>query len=120
VLLKGGHGCDQVVTDILVAADGLVEAFHHPRISTPNSHGTGCTLSAAITANIAVAKHAQGSAEVDSRMLRTATSDALGYLARALAAAANWSISLDPVGAHGPVNHQVDIAPANNTGEPRP
>ena len=49
VLIKGGHDVGDDATDILVSAAG-VERFVRPRIATPHSHGTGCTLSAAITA----------------------------------------------------------------------
>jgi hydroxymethylpyrimidine/phosphomethylpyrimidine kinase len=51
VLLKGGHRAEDA-TDILFDGQG----FHHlntPRIATQNTHGTGCTLSAAIAANLA-------------------------------------------------------------------
>lgn len=51
VLLKGGHRDDDA-TDILF--DGQI--FQHlvsPRIATANTHGTGCTLSSAIAANVA-------------------------------------------------------------------
>jgi hydroxymethylpyrimidine/phosphomethylpyrimidine kinase len=52
VLLKGGHleSGDRVV-DILY--DGDVRAFRGQRLETTSTHGTGCTLSAAITAQLA-------------------------------------------------------------------
>ena len=51
VLLKGGHAlCD---ADDLLCADGKLTWFHGERIDTPNTHGTGCTLSSAIAANLA-------------------------------------------------------------------
>lgn len=49
VLIKGGHDGGDDAIDILVSAAG-VERLVRPRIATPNSHGTGCTLSAAIAA----------------------------------------------------------------------
>lgn len=52
VLLKGGHGTDRTADDIL-ATSGSTIVLSRPRIQTANSlgvHGTGCTLSAAITA----------------------------------------------------------------------
>ncbi|TAM58548.1 bifunctional hydroxymethylpyrimidine kinase/phosphomethylpyrimidine kinase [bacterium] len=115
VLLKGGHAASGAVTDVLVTATGLRELFHHPRVHTPNTHGTGCTLSAAITAEIAVARHAQPGAVVDDATLQRAVGEALNYLARAIASAAAWRISLDSAGAHGPVDHQVDIVRAEST-----
>lgn len=53
VLLKGGHGSGETVTDVLAHAGGIVP-LEAPRIRTPNTHGTGCTLSAAITAMLAM------------------------------------------------------------------
>ena len=51
VLLKGGHAlCD---ADDLLCADGKLTWFHGERIDNPNTHGTGCTLSSAIAANLA-------------------------------------------------------------------
>ena len=52
VLLKGGHGSGKMATDILAHAGGIVP-LEAPRIETPNTHGTGCTLSAAIAALLA-------------------------------------------------------------------
>jgi hydroxymethylpyrimidine/phosphomethylpyrimidine kinase len=52
VLLKGGHGTGDTAVDILVDAAG-VQRFARPRVDTPHSHGTGCSLSAAIAALLA-------------------------------------------------------------------
>lgn len=52
ILLKGGHLNAVSCTDMLVVGDDLHE-FTAPRIDLPGSHGTGCTLSAAITARLA-------------------------------------------------------------------
>lgn len=49
VLVKGGHGTDALAVDVLVGSDG-VEMIEGPRLATRNTHGTGCTLSAAIAA----------------------------------------------------------------------
>ncbi|MGH7518720.1 MAG: bifunctional hydroxymethylpyrimidine kinase/phosphomethylpyrimidine kinase [Gemmatimonadales bacterium] len=88
-LVKGGHLETEVLTDVLVWAGG-VRLFRHPRVHTTSTHGTGCTLSAAITAGLAL-----------GRELETAVGDALDYLARAIAAA-------PPLGqGHGPLNHAV-------------
>jgi len=51
VLVKGGH-LAQGATDILLAG-GEWHEFPAERIDTPHTHGTGCTLSAAITAELA-------------------------------------------------------------------
>ena len=52
VLLKGGHS-DTDADDLLVEADGTETWFAGRRIANPNTHGTGCTLSSAIAANLA-------------------------------------------------------------------
>jgi len=53
VLVKGGHSENPAeVVDVLYA-DGIVEKFTKDRIESQNTHGTGCTLSAAIAANTA-------------------------------------------------------------------
>ncbi|HWA59052.1 MAG TPA: bifunctional hydroxymethylpyrimidine kinase/phosphomethylpyrimidine kinase [Gemmatimonadales bacterium] len=88
-LVKGGHLPGDLMTDVLVTRDD-VRRFTHARIQTTSTHGTGCTLSAAITAGLA-----QG------RILEDAVTDGLDYLQRAIAAAPG-------IGAgHGPVNHMV-------------
>jgi len=114
VLLKGGHGASQEVVDVLATSDGRTDEFTHPRVSTANTHGTGCTLSAAIVANVATRKCAAGRQHTDPEMLHGAVADALDYLSRALVSAANWRVSLDPTGACGPVDHTVDVASAQS------
>lgn len=109
VLLKGGHAPDGDVFDVLLTSDAQVTRFTHSRVNTANTHGTGCTLSAAITAEVARAKRERGLSEVPGDILGEAVSSGLDYLARALESAASWQVALDPVGAHGPVDHQVDI-----------
>lgn len=52
VLLKGGHLEGPQATDYLVV-QGHIEALSFPRLETRHLHGTGCTLSAAITARLA-------------------------------------------------------------------
>ncbi|MFC6872236.1 bifunctional hydroxymethylpyrimidine kinase/phosphomethylpyrimidine kinase [Halobellus marinus] len=51
-LVTGGHGGGDTVRDVLVTDSGVRE-FAHPRIDTAATHGSGCSLSAAITANLA-------------------------------------------------------------------
>src|SRR6266480_750535 len=57
VLVKGGHlaggEADEIAIDVLCTAGGNVREFTAPRIRTQQTHGTGCTYSAAITANLA-------------------------------------------------------------------
>jgi hydroxymethylpyrimidine/phosphomethylpyrimidine kinase len=52
VLVKGGHGTGEEAVDVL-AHGSDVEILRGPRIDTPHTHGTGCTLSAAIAALLA-------------------------------------------------------------------
>ena len=89
VLVKGGHLAGESLVDVLVTARG-VRHFVHPRIPTTSTHGTGCTLSAAVTAGLAL-----------GRDLEVAVTDALEYVQRALAAAPGLG------GGHGPLNHNV-------------
>lgn len=49
VLMKGGHGVGDEAVDLLVTASGEVR-LALPRLATRNTHGTGCTLAAAIAA----------------------------------------------------------------------
>ena len=51
-LLKGGHLQGEAV-DLLVTPDGAMTEFTAPRVPGVSTHGTGCTLSAAITAGLA-------------------------------------------------------------------
>jgi hydroxymethylpyrimidine/phosphomethylpyrimidine kinase len=88
-LMKGGHlGGDQLV-DILVTREASVR-FERPRIATTSTHGTGCTLSAAITAGLAF-----------GRPLEQAVAEGLDFVARAIAAAPGYGAG------HGPLNHFV-------------
>lgn len=106
VLVKGGHGDGDEVLDVLALNDGTdvtLTEYRHQRISTPNTHGTGCTLSAAITA-LAARQVLEGTLDVPE-----VVGTALDYLARALESGKDWALSLDPNGAHGPVDHMVTI-----------
>ncbi len=51
VLLKGGHSVND--SNDLLYANGVSKWFYGKRIENPNTHGTGCTLSSAISANLA-------------------------------------------------------------------
>ncbi len=53
VLAKGGHFTGDAATDLLAFPDGRQIPFSAPRSENPNTHGTGCTLSSAIAANLA-------------------------------------------------------------------
>lgn len=88
-LVKGGHLEGDTMTDVLVTPAGL-RHFTRPRLATSSTHGTGCTLSAAITAGLAL-----------GRPLQAAVADALDYLYRALQSAPGLG------GGHGPLNHRA-------------
>lgn len=52
-LVKGGHLEGTSVRDVLVSLRGL-EVMERPRLNTPHTHGTGCTLASAIAARVAL------------------------------------------------------------------
>ncbi|RYF18365.1 MAG: bifunctional hydroxymethylpyrimidine kinase/phosphomethylpyrimidine kinase [Comamonadaceae bacterium] len=54
VLLKGGHLEGDTVSDLLLAQDQAPLWMRAPRIASPNTHGTGCTLSSAIASHLAL------------------------------------------------------------------
>jgi hydroxymethylpyrimidine/phosphomethylpyrimidine kinase len=84
-LVKGGHLDSDILVDVLVTADG-VERFTRPRQQTRATHGTGCTLSAAITASLALGYD-----------LDRAIPDALTYLQAAIRAAPGLGKGNGPV-----------------------
>lgn len=93
VLLKGGHGSGSEITDIL-CVNGEITVISHPRIATKNTHGTGCTLSSAIAAHLAL-----------GAPLRQAVSAGIEFLCNALAAGASHAIGAG----HGPVDHMFSL-----------
>lgn len=89
VLIKGGHGSGAESVDLLVTPEGVAR-FAARRIATENTHGSGCTLSAAIAAELA-----KGAALAD------AVGAAKEFISRAIAAADRLAIG----SGHGPVHH---------------
>src|SRR6478672_10174932 len=81
------------LTDVLVTPDGI-RHFSHARLDTTSTHGTGCTLSAAVTAGLAL-----------GRPLETAVADALDFVHRAMEAAPGLGAG------HGPLDHTVTAPP---------
>ncbi len=53
VVVKGGHGASAEAVDIFMERGGATLRLALPRIATPNTHGTGCTFSAAVAAYLA-------------------------------------------------------------------
>jgi hydroxymethylpyrimidine/phosphomethylpyrimidine kinase len=52
VLIKGGHGGSDTVTDLLFVPEAAPRAYIAKRIETRHTHGTGCTLSTAIACGL--------------------------------------------------------------------
>lgn len=52
VLIKGGHGKGDLLTDTLVETDGTITSWIEGRIKTNDTHGTGCTLATAIATEL--------------------------------------------------------------------
>jgi hydroxymethylpyrimidine/phosphomethylpyrimidine kinase len=91
VLIKGGHLAVSESSDCLYnRVSQEIIWLKAPRIMTPNTHGTGCTLSAAITALLA-----------KGISLNQAVEQAKAYLSAALKAGADYSLGQG----HGPVHH---------------
>ena len=88
-LIKGGHGNDAVVTDLLAEQSGFT-VFENPRLDSKNTHGTGCTLASSIATGLG-----QGLA------LAAAVERGLGYVRRAIETA-NSSLG---TGRNRPLNH---------------
>ncbi|PVE23593.1 bifunctional hydroxymethylpyrimidine kinase/phosphomethylpyrimidine kinase [Microvirga sp. KLBC 81] len=89
VLVKGGHGTGPESIDILVDVHGM-QRFAAPRINTRNTHGTGCTLSSAITAGLA-----------RGLPLHEAVTAGKSFISAALGASDQLRIGRG----HGPVHH---------------
>lgn len=87
VIVKGGHAPLDPVVDVLVDQDG-VTSFSAPRVETDQTHGTGCTFSAAIVAGLAT-----------GLSLQAAVHQARTYLSRVLVAAPGLGHG------HGPLQH---------------
>lgn len=96
VLLKGGHMTGDEAIDVLVGRTTPDAALKlaAPRIATRNTHGTGCTLAAAITAYLALGED-----------LPNAVGSAKRYLSSALAAGRAFTIGHG----RGPVDHMHQI-----------
>ncbi len=91
VLLKGGHSVNDA--NDLLYADGEAVWFEGKRIDNPNTHGTGCTLSSAVAANLA-----------KGFTLNESVKRAKAYISDAL------SDMLDLGEGSGPMNHAFDLS----------
>lgn len=88
VLVKGGHLPGESVVDLLRTADGAEHRFESPRLSTTNTHGTGCTLASAVAAGVA-----------EGFTLADAVRRAHDYVHAAIASAPGYGSG------HGPLDH---------------
>jgi hydroxymethylpyrimidine/phosphomethylpyrimidine kinase len=89
VLIKGGHAGGVESVDLLVDAEGPAR-FAAPRLTTKNTHGTGCTLASAIAAGLA-----------KGLSLHAAAREAKDYVSAAIAAADRLNVG----SGHGPLHH---------------
>ncbi|MFD1426086.1 hydroxymethylpyrimidine/phosphomethylpyrimidine kinase [Kroppenstedtia sanguinis] len=87
VVIKGGHLEGEFSTDLLFDGESF-HTFTAPRVSTRHTHGTGCTFSAAVTAELA-----------KGRQLTKAVSTAKEFVTQAIAH------PLELGAGHGPTNH---------------
>ena len=100
-LIKGGHLAGDRLVDVLVTPEGI-RRFEHSRLATTSTHGTGCTLSAAIVAGLARRAGARvhgGTVSHDD--LVDSVRDALEYVHRAIANAPGLGRG------HGPLDHNA-------------
>lgn len=88
VLLKGGHGKDSEITNLLTDASGNEEIYNSQRIKTTSTHGTGCSLASAIACNIAKGND-----------LKASISNAIEYVYNAIKYAKKLG------NGSGPINH---------------
>jgi hydroxymethylpyrimidine kinase/phosphomethylpyrimidine kinase len=93
-LVKGGHFAERSLTqnrapDILVRADDVF-VFDAARVVTTNDHGTGCSLSAALCAGLALGRSVPDGAR-----------DAKAFVLAALTSAADWKLGRG----RGPIDH---------------
>jgi hydroxymethylpyrimidine kinase/phosphomethylpyrimidine kinase len=88
VVVKGGH-LSEAAHDVVAGPEGIT-VLEGQRVRTGNDHGTGCSLSAAIAANLALGLGVLEAIEA-----------AKAFVARALAGGADWRLGAG----HGPVDH---------------
>ena len=72
VLIKGGHLSGDTVADLFVSSNAQKWWLRSARIHSPNTHGTGCTLSSAIAAHLALGVPLQPAIEKSHAFIRQA------------------------------------------------
>lgn len=104
VLLKGGHEEGLESNDLFLDKNGTREWLKATRISSNNTHGTGCTLSAAICAFLAKVDFSRAShtaASFERSVLLNACIEAKSYVSDAIDASKDWNVGKG----HGPLHH---------------
>lgn len=91
VLVKGGHGHERVITDLLAEPSGFT-VFETERLSSAHTHGTGCTLASAVAALLGA-----------GMLLPSAVEDAIMYVQEAIKTAPGLGSG------HGPLNHRAGL-----------
>lgn len=81
LLIKGGHAGGDTVTDRLVTREGEIARWDDPRIDSPHSHGTGCTLSSAIATLLGQGVPLEQAVERARLFVRLALRDAPAFVA---------------------------------------
>ena len=91
VFIKGGHLNNKIVKDIFVSRNEI-KIFKNKKISTKNTHGTGCTLSSAIATYFSCGKTLKKSCELGTKYVNNAIRSNLNYGK-----------------GHGPINHLSSV-----------
>lgn len=83
LLLKGGHADEAEVEDRLHIPGAGTYTYRHPRVDSVNTHGTGCTLSSAIAARLALGhtlqEACQGGVAYVAHLIRASVDGGLGH-----------------------------------------
>ena len=91
VLIKGGHLNKKIIQDVFVSSNEI-KIYKNKKISTKNTHGTGCTLSSAIATYFSCGKTLKKSCELAAKYVNNAIGSNLNYGK-----------------GHGPINHLSSI-----------
>ena len=91
ILVKGGHRNSKIMQDVFLNKKEL-KIFKNKKIKTKNTHGTGCTLSSAITTLFACGKNLNKSCELGIK-----------YVNQSIRSNVNYGKG------HGPINHLSSI-----------
>ena len=92
VLIKGGHLKSKFVKDVLISKKEI-KIFKNIRINSKNTHGTGCTLSSAITTYLACGKKINKACELGIK-----------YVNQSIGSKINYGKG------HGPINHLTSVS----------